>query len=67
MASYKQKMLDDRKATMKASYQELRDQGKNRNEALKVMQPIFELTPESMKVIMFNKNYNKKPSTNKTN
>jgi len=65
MASYKQKMLDDRKATMKASYQELRDQGKNRNEALKVMQPIFELTPESMKVIMFNKNYNKKPSTNK--
>ena len=65
MSSYKQKMIDDRKATMKASYQELRGQGKNRDEALKEMQPIFELTPESMKVIMFNKNYNKKPSKRK--
>lgn len=63
--TYKEKFFDERKAALKDSYKGLRDKGKTRDEALKEMQPNFGLTPESMKVIMFNKNYNKKPTKTK--
>lgn len=57
--SYKEQFFDNRKEEMKLKYYELRKEKKTRDEALCLMQPIFGLTPESMKVIMFNSNYGK--------
>lgn len=65
MSSYKEKFFETRKEELKTSYQNLKKLGNNRDQALKVMQPIFGLTPESMKVIMFNKNYNKQTTKTK--
>lgn len=65
--SYKEQFFDTRKVEMKLKYQELRAEKKSRDEALEIMQPLFDLTPESMKVIMFNSNYGKTKRTKKTN
>lgn len=59
--AYKDKFFEDRKKDLTQQYNVLRAAKKTRKEALEILQPIFDLTPESMKVIMSNKNYNKKP------
>lgn len=63
--AYKDKFFEDRKKDLTEQYNVLRKAKKTRDEALEILQPIFDLTPESMKVIMSNKNYNKKPPKKK--
>lgn len=65
--SYKEQFFENRKAEMKLKYQELRKEKKTRTEALEIMQPLFDLTPDSMKVIMSDSNYGKTKRTKKTN
>lgn len=65
--SYKEQFFEHRKEEMKTKYSELRGEKKTRDEALKIMQPIFGLTPASMKVIMFDSNYGKTKRTKKPN
>lgn len=65
--SYKDQFFENRKTEMKLKYSELRKEKKSRDEALEIMQPLFDLTPESMKVIMFNSNYGKTKRTKKPN
>lgn len=65
--SYKDQFFESRKAEMKLKYQELRKEKKTRDQALAIMQPIFDLTPESMKVIMSYSNYGKTKRTKKPN
>ena len=61
MTTYKEQFFKKRKKDLIEQYKALRKEKKTRDEALKILEPIFELTPESMKVVMSNKNYIRNP------